>query len=410
MDKINANSIVDSLMHNLVQDGSAQVEIDEKSLIAEIAEEHEKSCKEDLAWEGFSWEIDKNSRLPLLRALCGFIWSCFMGLIHLFYYTAEKVLWLFSRKKFNLKSSAKFNLVICSGVLVTFATILLYMMVFLIKDVVLFPMTSTSNSQGTLCLSQPCCIDHYVRLLGTDECWEDTGIRIAEGDKVEIVYSGAFYGNIDDYVDAAKHNRKLKYEISDKGDVSEAFEFGMYKTIQKDSARFGTLLYQIKTETEEPVYRNETSPGAPQSIFQISQKDRHTSFIADRAGVLSFAVNDIYAYDQELLDAARAGGHLDYDTTDPEGIKRRDSILLANPTLLFADNLGEYLLHVTISRNSFEDDRPLFNQMIKTYRWIFIEQNWIWILACILGIMLIDILFGLYLRSPRGEKNTTPWT
>lgn len=401
MDKINANSVVDSLMENLTLDAGSQVEVDEKSLLAEISEERDRSSKEEFKWEGFNWEIDKNARLPLLRALCGFIWSCIMGLIYLFYYMFEKVLWMFSRKKFDLKTSVKFNIVICSGVLVAFATVLLYMMVFLIKDVVLFPMASESNSQGTLCLSQPCCIDHYIRLLGTDECWEDTGIRIAEGDKVEIVYSGAFYGNIDDYVEAAKHNRKLKYAISDRSEEAGEFEFGMYKTIGKDSAKFGALLYQIKSETEEPAYRNETSPGSRQEIYQININERQVTFIADRPGVLSFAVNDIYVYNQKLLDAARKGGHLDYKTKDEIKIKRRDSTLLANPTLLFADNIGEYLLHVTITRNSFEDDRPLFNQMIRSYRWLFIEKNWRWVIMAFIGLLLIDILFGVYLRSPR---------
>ena len=401
MDKINANSVVDSLMENLTLDAGSQVEVDEKSLLAEISEERDRSSKEEFKWEGFNWEIDKNARLPLLRALCSFIWSCIMGLIYLFYYMFEKVLWMFSRKKFDLKTSVKFNIVICSGVLVAFATVLLYMMVFLIKDVVLFPMASESNSQGTLCLSQPCCIDHYIRLLGTDECWEDTGIRIAEGDKVEIVYSGAFYGNIDDYVEAAKHNRKLKYAISDRSEEAGEFEFGMYKTIGKDSAKFGALLYQIKSETEEPAYRNETSPGSRQEIYQININERQVTFIADRPGVLSFAVNDIYVYNQKLLDAARKGGHLDYKTKDEIKIKRRDSTLLANPTLLFADNIGEYLLHVTITRNSFEDDRPLFNQMIRSYRWLFIEKNWRWVIAAFIGLLLIDILFGVYLRSPR---------
>ena len=401
MDKINANSVVDSLMENLTLDAGSQVEVDEKSLLAEISEERDRSSKEEFKWEGFNWEIDKNARLPLLRALCSFIWSCIMGLIYLFYYMFEKVLWMFSRKKFDLKTSVKFNFVICSGVLVAFATVLLYMMVFLIKDVVLFPMASESNSQGTLCLSQPCCIDHYIRLLGTDECWEDTGIRIAEGDKVEIVYSGAFYGNIDDYVEAAKHNRKLKYAISDRSEEAGEFEFGMYKTIGKDSAKFGALLYQIKSETEEPAYRNETSPGSRQEIYQININERQVTFIADRPGVLSFAVNDIYVYNQKLLDAARKGGHLDYKTKDEIKIKRRDSTLLANPTLLFADNIGEYLLHVTITSNSFEDDRPLFNQMIRSYRWLFIEKNWRWVIAAFIGLLLIDILFGVYLRSPR---------
>ena len=129
MDKINANSVVDSLMENLTLDAGSQVEVDEKSLLAEISEERDRSSKEEFKWEGFNWEIDKNARLPLLRALCGFIWSSIMGLIYLFYYMFEKVLWMFSRKKFDLKTSVKFNIVICSGVLVAFATVLLYIIV-----------------------------------------------------------------------------------------------------------------------------------------------------------------------------------------------------------------------------------------------------------------------------------------
>jgi hypothetical protein len=46
----------------------------------------------------------------------------------------------------------------------------------------------------------------------------------------------------------------------------------------------------------------------------------------------------------------------------------------------------------------------MFNQMIKSYRWMFIEKNWRWVVAIFLGFVLMDILYGLYLRSPHRSK------
>lgn len=407
MSDINAKSVVDSLMENLTLDSGSKVVVDEKSLLAELSEQRDSNPRHDYRWEGFRWQIDRNARLPLLKASCGLLWSCFMGLAFLFYYLCEKVLWIFTRKDFNLRSSIRFNAVICSGVVVIFTTLLVYMMVFLIKDVILFPMQSGSNLNGTLCMTQPCCIDHYVRLLGSDECWVDTGIRIGEGDKVSIVYSGAFYGDIEDSMDAAKLNRKLKYSPSSHAilDMPEASgssgRFCMYGSSQEKDAVFGTLLYQIKSETERPVYRNKDVAG--KAIFQISGGNS-AGFTAERSGVLCFAVNDIYVHDDDVfIEELKAAGLLTGEATDirPAVLTRQDSIYLQKRDLMFQDNIGEYLLHVTVARSSFEDHRPMFHHMIKTYRWIYIDGNWKWMLAALLSILAVDLTVGICMRKSR---------
>lgn len=428
MNDINAKSVVDSLMENLTLDSGTQVVVDEKSFLAEISEQRDNNSAKDYRWEGVQWKVDRNSRLPLLKACCGFLWSCIMGLVFLFYCTCEKTLWLFTRKKFNLRTSIRFNTVICSGFIIIFATLFIYMMVFLIKDVILYPMSSSSNTNGTLCMSQPCCIDHYIRLMGSDECWTDTGIRVGKGDKVNIVYSGAFYGDLNDYVSAARDNRKLKYATSSYTNIEESAKSGsssrycMYGSANEEDAVFGTLLYQIKGETESPLYRNDAT-GTDKDIFQINRIDRvqnpianaiatlskkaedsnnSIEFKAKRSGVLCFAVNDIYVHDdEEFIKSLKAEGFLadKSEGKNDTALTARDSVYLQNRDLMFQDNLGEYLLHVTVARSSFEDHRPLFHRMITIYRWFYIDGYWKWVLLCIFIGLAADLSIGVYLRK-----------
>lgn len=428
MNDINAKSVVDSLMENLTLDSGTQVVVDEKSFLAEISEHRNSNSSKNFGWDGFQWNVDRNSRLPLLKACCGFLWSCIMGLVFLFYWTCEKALWLFTRKKFNLRTSIRFNTVICSGFIIIFATLFIYMMVFLIKDVILYPMSSSSNTNGTLCMSQPCCIDHYIRLMGSDECWTDTGIRVGKGDRVRIVYSGAFYGDIKDYFLSAKENKKLRYTTSsymnfikaEKSDSSN--RFCMYGSAGEEDAVFGSLLYQIKGETEVPVYRNDPTK-KEQAIFQINGKNTdegtvakamaavsqrrkesttQVDFKAKRSGVLCFAVNDIYVHDdKKFIDSLKAYNHLADKASDINNIvlTKRDSVYIRNRDMMFQDNLGEYLLHVTVTRSSVEDKRPMFRNMKMIYRWLYIQGNWKWVILLLVIGLIADISTGSYLRK-----------
>jgi hypothetical protein len=270
--------------------------------------------------------------------------------------------------------------------------LVIYMMVFLVKDVILFPVDSYSNTYGTLVMTQPCAVEKYVRVLSSNECWCETGIMLAEGDEVRITYSGNFYGEVADYKDAAEENRKPRYFDSDNNSEGSSQESGvglcMYGYNGEADARFGSLLYQIKSETDRPVYRNENDS---QKIFQIESKTIH-SFTVEDPGALMLSVNDIYLYNEDFLKKViEHDGRYFQNLTDA-------SAYIRNREILFADNLGEYLVNVEVCRNSFSDSRMLFGAMMKTYRWLYMDGNWK-VLLCVSALFLVlDAISGVLVR------------
>jgi hypothetical protein len=162
----------------------------------------------------------------------------------------------------------------------------------------------------------------------------------------------------------------------------------MYGYNGEADARFGSLLYQIKSETDRPVYRNENDS---QKIFQIESKTIH-SFTVEDPGTLMLSVNDIYLYNEDFLKKViEHDGRYFQNLTDA-------SAYIRNREILFADNLGEYLVNVEVCRNSFSDSRMLFGAMMKTYRWLYMDGNWK-VLLCVSALFLVlDAISGVLVR------------
>lgn len=398
MKDINSKSVMDSLLSNLLLDSANEVNIEEKTFLSELSEPHHHEDGKEHFWDGFVWNYDKKRIFPLTRAIFTFLWSCVMGLVNLGYILCETLLHLITGRKFHLSTSRRFNVVVCFSMLVTCVILSIYMMVFLVKDVILFPMDSYSNMYGTLVMTQPCAVEKYVRVLSSNECWCETGIMLAEGDEVRITYSGNFYGEVADYNDAAKENRKPRYFDSDNNSEALSSTSGanlcMYGYNGEDDARFGSLLYQIKPETARPVYRNETGR---QKIFQIEPKAIH-SFTVEEPGTMMLSVNDIYLYDENHLKRV-----IEQDKSYFQNLTDA-SVYVQNRELLFADNLGEYLVNVEVCRNSISNSRMLFGPMMKTYRWLYMDGNWK-VLLCISVILLaVDAISGGVVRWISGRK------
>jgi hypothetical protein len=392
MKDINSKSVMDSLLSNLLLDSQKEVNIEEKTFMSELSEPHHHEDGKDHFWDGFVWKYDKKRLFPLTRALFTFLWSCVMGLANLGYVLCETILRLITGRKFHLATSRRFNVVVCFSMLVICIILVIYMMVFLVKDVILFPVDSYSNTYGTLVMTQPCAVEKYVRVLSSNECWCETGIMLAEGDEVRITYSGNFYGEVADYKDAAEENRKPRYFDSDNNSEGSSQESGvglcMYGYNGEADARFGSLLDQIKSETDRPVYRNENDS---QKIFQIESKTIH-SFTVEDPGTLMLSVNDIYLYNEDFLKKViEHDGRYFQNLTDA-------SAYIRNREILFADNLGEYLVNVEVCRNSFSDSRMLFGAMMKTYRWLYMDGNWK-VLLCVSALFLVlDAISGVLVR------------
>lgn len=395
MGKMNSKTVVDSILSNLTLVSRQEIKVDEKSFMAELAEPHSDPGGERFVWEGFQWEYDTDVVFPFTKAVIRFLWSCIQGLIVLLYRICETLLRIFTGKEYDLRTSRRFNVVLCFSVFVICMTMAVYMMVFLIKDVILFPMESYSNSYGTLTMTQPCAVEQYVRVLSSNECWAETGIIVAKGDEVRIAYSGDFYGEITDYHHSAASNKVPMYYKED----NEA-RWCMYGINGEEDATFGSLLYQIKPESMAPVFRNTTEE--KERISQIPDKnsaskpDMH-AFTVKEPGSLTFSVNDIYVHDQETLEGVKADDKVGF-------FKGNDSVYISNPELLFADNLGEYLINVEVRRNSFRDHRPMFGPMARSYRWLYIDGNWLYVLISMLVFFIADAVSGIFIRHRRLKK------
>lgn len=394
MGKMNSRTVVDSILSNLTLLSRQEIKVDERSFMAELAEPHSDPDGDRFVWEGFRWEYDAGVVFPFTKALFLFLWSCIQGLIVLLYRICEGIVRVFTGKDYDLRTSRRFNVVLSFLVFVTCMTMAVYMMVFLIKDVILFPMESYSNSYGTLTMTQPCAVEQYVRVLSSNECWAETGIIVAKGDEVRIAYSGDFYGEITDYHHSADSNKVPVYYKADNDAV-----WCMYGIDGEKDARFGSLLYQIKSESMIPVCRNVEGK---QKICQIPDKDsdmkrKMHAFTVKEAGSLTFSVNDIYVHDQETLEGVKKADKVGF-------FKGDDSVYVNNPELLFADNLGEYLINVEVRRNSFRDQRPMFGPMARSYRWLYLDGNWLYVLMSMLAFFIADSVVGIFVRRHRRLK------
>jgi len=186
------------------------------------------------------------------------------------------------------------NFFVLTGIIIGFLIALVFLVMFMVNDVLLFNSNLYSNSQGTFIIEQPFNRTYYLYLFNTAERWSDTGIQINEGDRIRITASGGYFTDIYDQRRHAQDNtwpaNPLITFQSNKTDKHKATE----KFLENPDAPFGSLLYEI---SQEVVIRNDTIK-AGSAARPISGKD--SEFTADKSGILRLCVNDVYLTDETI--------------------------------------------------------------------------------------------------------------
>lgn len=446
---LDAKTVVDSLLNGISAETKQDLLVSDEVLFSKMISDSDpdSDTEEKIKWDGLCWDLNWDRLFPISRAVVYFLWSCFMGLVFACYSAFEWVAFRLTGQRRNLRQSIRTNSVILIGGMIVTITMILVMLVFFTKDILLFPADNHINDYGTVTMAQPCGVEHNVLLLNSSEFWAETGIRVVKGDIVKIAASGAFYGNLVDAHDSALKNRKRTYApdnfhwkkgysigliqqfrqgLSKTEGANDETRFCVYGRNGERDARYGSLLYQIKSEGQMPAVKNPVDE--EQVIFQINPpKDRAFEFKVKKSGVLCFAINDIYLDDPEFIKnvidndlETYAAYQKDSTKTRPmfsestlsrikgnsaERTKLINSILGLSPSndqgnqsMWFDDNIGEILLNVNIER---KNPGNLLSFLTKPFRWIFHNQGWKWILGVLCILMTADMVAGLGRRSRR---------
>lgn len=418
---LDKNTVVDSLISSILTSTKASLEVDDKSLFSYILQE-EQDLKDDIRCSWPVWKVRHNVPFPFAEALLSFLWGCFMKVIFCIYESVEWLAGRISGKKVNLRQSIRLNSVIFISSIIVFLTMTVGMIVFFLKDILLFPADNTINHYGAITISQPCGIEHNVFLMNACELWAETGIRVVKGDKVKISASGTFNSDILDMTAAASKNMELRYEgnhfhFMEDADSARAKPVSKWLVYNANDALFGSLLYQIKSEEAAPVLMNSDDPGEAEISQIISKsKSKPVSFKAKKSGELCFAVNDIYIRDGEMFDEIMS----DKPELFPSGFQKKWKTALAaegdaswrcdslkrlyvdvNPRVWYSDNVGEILLNVTIERKATQG---LFVWPSKLFRWMFHNSGWIIVFLTLTALLIIDFICGNVIRRKINEK------
>jgi len=360
-------------------------------------------------------------------------------LLRLLHYIIECIIWLgygllrvlrllfFGKKRDKDPStSPRVNLVVFISMIVFYIVLTITILVFFLKSVLLYNPHGTINPQGAIVMPQDCGKEIYLYLFNSATCWANTGIKVLEGDEIELSASGSFFGKISLMDSCARNNSKPKYprsiisyynsnyeEQESKIDVS-SHKLLMYN---KDDARFGSLLMQIKEDNEDILYECDRKDDKNKQMMQIDFSDKKTSphIYIKKSGVLYFAVNDIYL-SPKIINTIKANPNLQnsleakffvfYDSEGkPDTIQTNNLtesyISQIDPTMWFEDNVGEILLNITVFRDILPANSPKPTFMVKTYRWIenkFLFSShpfFLWFFLVIFLWLTIDRMIGI---------------
>ncbi len=227
--------------------------------------------------------LRRESRYPLCSMAGAAVVEGLLFVVDIFYWICSKAAGLFLGRNKWLYCSPRFNFVVLAASVVGCVSLLVSIFAFYINDVLFFNNVTTINRCGALVTRQACGVDHYMYLFNTADLWSDTGIEVLEGDRVRISGSGAFYSDILDMKRAADNNCKPRYRLSnvaypltdmqhDRGKEAESAKYCMYS--DKKDAVYGSLLYQIIGETQQPKTRYEKGEENPIRQVAINRKGR----------------------------------------------------------------------------------------------------------------------------------------
>ena len=430
------NTLIDNIKYSIASGENKKIQIREESCLLDVLGENDdkgQGLSEDsksVSWWkligayyaqhlGKPWNNWTKSRFPLSKLIVKTILFFLQIIIYTIYLALRGLRCLILGQKYDkdLSCSPRLNFVIFISVVVLYIVAVICVFVFFIKSVLLFDVTKGATDQGALMTQLDCGREQYMYLFNTAKCWSNTGIKVLEGDEIEISASGSFYSSIKNMYDCAKKNTVLKYPRSvvshdkSKGADSKSISRSLWMYHDDntaDSARFGSLLLQIKEENEEFSYNS----GAKnlREIIQLNiSENKKQKLIVEKSGMLYFAVNDIYLSDSVIStivgeDGAQIRELLGIDSLYAKFSTKTDSVLRLNRTMWFDDNVGEMLLNINIIRNTLAENsfRPTF--IVKEYRNI---DEWLKTFSCFsclkialwFCIVLLWLIFDYYLSK-----------
>ena len=316
---MNINSIIEQILGNSATGTKGNIELKDNShlwdLIHKSRESESYQGNKFILGEDIKGRYEESIKKDKHRFyVTYFIYSVVIYLIKLmicgFYKVASFIRGWFTRDQRDLSQSPRFNFIVLITACTFYIMLIVAILIFFIKSVLLFKTDARVNEYGAIAMPQSCERENYMFLLNTATFWDNSGIKVIEGDEVSITVSGSFFSDIDEMYKSALNNIKPKYDRSyvtfDKSrknkpdssvhsyflltnikNVVDVDPFGPFHA-DKGSPTFGSLLVAIRDASEHKPFNQD-------SIFRKKKPDdKPLTFIADRAGYLNFAVNDEY--------------------------------------------------------------------------------------------------------------------
>jgi hypothetical protein len=409
-------SLISAIYDAIFTETPSDVTINERSFVSVLLDSNNK---ESLSKEDFRIHSYKGKSLILTRHLVHFVVTyVVLGIIWLIYFFYNFMHWCATGRWRGTKSSSGINFIIGSTVLIATIIILIYILAFLIKDVVLSPNNARINNKGVITVDQPCLETHSFFLLNAATFWTSTDIQISKDDEIFITASGSIYSDVGNMYKAAVTNDTLLYQRNifapnvniNKDATVKYCIYGRYRddTLHKkdkEYPRYGSLLYQICTNHKGPVAFNDSHKTNAVRQMNFSNKDNEFHFTADKSGVLYLTFNDILLdtvmFDRIVFDNGYMKGEL-----DSIGFTKNDCI--NNSRIWFQDNLGEVLVNVRIEKNIWKSDLPFYKKVVvAAYRkinYLSIQSSVAWIIVLI-SIMLWFIIDGLIISNKYKKRS-----
>lgn len=352
------NSLIDTIKRSIITGTSADVEINDKSLLSGLMGEDAGGGGHPF-WRRVlaGWRFDRRDRFPVSMLLCRTLWVLFGFVVSLFYFLASLFMMLLTGKWKERSTSPRLNAVLFVSTIIVYIVMIAGMVSFFFTNVLFFSPDNHANGAGALVVKQPCGKEHYVFLFNTADCWVNTGIDLVEGDRFAVSASGEFYGRVQDLVDKAESNEVLPFDynrpLPDSVRYVSASRFCMYRVKEgADSARFGSILCQIQPDVRPCICDYDSVGDKRGRIIQLRVDSLDVGlneFVADTSGLLHVSVNDIYLSSSNV----KAINAVD-DPALKASLGITDSIVYKEDMedRWFADNIGEILMNVVVTRNA----------------------------------------------------------
>lgn len=310
---MNINSIIEQILGNSATGTKGNIELKDNSYLWNLV--HKSHDDEPVLGEKFAIKCkikDKNHRFPITHFIYSILIYFAQLLIYGFYKVASFISFLFTGRKRDLSQSPRFNFIVFLTACTFYVMMIVAILIFFVKSVLLFKTDAGVNEFGAIAMPQSCERENYMFLLNTATFWDNSGIKVIEGDEVSITVSGSFFSDIDEMNNSALNNKKPKFDrtyvtfdrsrqnvpdssihsyflLTNIKDILKVKEFNKTQNDKGESPSFGSLLVAIRDASEHKPFNQD-------SIFRKKDPNdnKALTFIADRAGYLNFAVNDEY--------------------------------------------------------------------------------------------------------------------